>query len=307
MSQSAEIRARRKADTALSVDVEDWFHTENLKGAISRDAWDRCESRVERNTMRMLEIIEAAQVKATFFILGWVAERNRRLVQRIAGAGHEIASHGFAHELVYSLDKARFREDVGRAKAILEDLTGAPVKGYRAPCFSITQWAIPILQETGHSYDSSLVPTAAHDRYGRLNGIDERRDIIELGDGFHEVCVSCLRFSRRGVPWGGGGYFRFLPYRAWMRGIDFILGGGHPYVFYIHPWEVDPSQPRVRGMSAMNAYRQHVNLHRCEGRFAALCSAFQWMTISELIDLRVGGGERSTSADRIFSGRVPAS
>jgi polysaccharide deacetylase family protein (PEP-CTERM system associated) len=281
--------AQRQADVALSVDVEDWFHTENMKGVVSREAWDRCELRVEANTMRMLEILEAVQVKATFFVLGWVAERCPQLVRRIAAAGHEVGSHGFNHELVYSLDARAFRQDVTRAKALLEDLTGAAVNGYRAPCFSITQWAIPILQETGHTYDSSMVPTVTHDRYGRLEGFDGDQSIVALKEGFHEVCVSCLRLSRRGIPWGGGGYFRFVPYRLWMRGIDVILKSGHPYVFYIHPWEVDPGQPSVSGMSALNAYRQRVNLHRCEARFAALSAAFQWMTIGELIARRVSG------------------
>ena len=280
---------RRAAEVALSIDVEDWFHSENVKRGVSRDSWDRCEPRVERNTMRMLDILDATNTRATFFVLGWVAERNVKLVREIAAAGHEVASHGFAHQLVYSLSPEAFRQDVSRAKALLEDIAGQEVRGYRAPCFSITPWAIPILQETGHAYDSSMVPTAAHDRYGSLGTIDDGSDIAELGEGFHEVCVSCLRFSRRGIPWGGGGYFRFVPYAAWMRGIDIILAGGHPYVFYIHPWEIDPGQPRVDGMSVFNTYRQRVNLHRCEERFEALCARFHWMTIGEMIERRRGG------------------
>jgi polysaccharide deacetylase family protein (PEP-CTERM system associated) len=275
---------RRSGPLALSVDVEDWFHTENLKGVISPDAWDKCELRVERNTMRMLEILDAHNARATFFVLGWVAERCPQLVRTIAAGGHEVASHGYAHELVYSLRPNEFRADILRSKALLEDLTGKPVYGYRAPCFSITEWAVTILQDAGFKYDSSMVPTLAHDRYGRLHGIDARNPIIALRDGFHEVCVSCLRLGKRGIPWGGGGYFRFIPYALWLRGVNAILNSGLPYIFYIHPWEIDAGQPRVRGMRTTNKFRQRVNLQRCEGRFRALVGAFQWMPVCKLLD-----------------------
>ena len=275
--------ARSSRPTALSVDVEDWFQTDNLKGVIPREAWDKCELRVEQNTMRMLEILDARNAQATFFVLGWVAARCPQLVRAISAGGHEVASHGYAHELVYSLQPGEFRKDILRSKGILEDLTGKPVYGYRAPSFSITEWAIPILQETGFRYDSSMVPTFTHDRYGRLSGIEAGTPIVSLRDGFYEVCVSCLPFGERGIPWGGGGYFRFIPYELWLRGVHAILNRGLPYVFYIHPWEIDPKQPRVRGIKVTNEFRQRVNLHRCEGRFASLVSAFQWMPVSDLL------------------------
>jgi polysaccharide deacetylase family protein (PEP-CTERM system associated) len=192
---------------ALSIDVEDWFHTDNLRDVITRQAWENCELRVERNTMRMLEILQASNTRATFFVLGWVAEKCPHLVRAIAAAGHEIASHGYGHEHVYSLQPREFRADVVRSKQCLEDLTGKAVRGYRAPSFSITDWAIPILQDVGFDYDSSAVQTIAHDRYGRLSGMHAGRPIVSLGDGFYEVCVSCIRLGERGIPWGGGGLF----------------------------------------------------------------------------------------------------
>jgi polysaccharide deacetylase family protein (PEP-CTERM system associated) len=273
----------------MSVDVEDWFHTENIKSARPREAWDRCELRVERNTMRLLEILHSHDAQATFFVLGWVAEKCPQLVRTISAAGHEIASHGHGHELVYSLQPREFRADISRSKGLLEDLTGKRVRGYRAPCFSITEWALPILQEEGFGYDSSMVPTIAHDRYGRLDGFDSGKPIVLLREGLYEVCVSCLRLGARGIPWGGGGYFRFVPLSIWLRGVHAILNSGLPYVFYIHPWEIDPDQPRVRGMKATYEFRQRVNLHRCEKRFAALVSAFQCVPVCNLLDAWLAG------------------
>jgi polysaccharide deacetylase family protein (PEP-CTERM system associated) len=272
--------------TALSIDVEDWFHTDCLKGVIAREAWERCELRVERNTMRLMEILDARKARATFFVLGWVAEKCPDLVRTIAAAGHEVASHGYGHEHVYSLRPSEFRSDVLRSKRYLEDLTGTAVRGYRAPCFSITEWAIPILQDAGFDYDSSVVPTVAHDRYGQLNGMHAGRPIVSLREGFYEAGISCIRVGvgKRGIPWGGGGYFRLVPYALWLAGVHAILRSGTPYIFYIHPWEIDPGQPRAAGIDLANGFRQRVNLHRCEERFASLVGAFEWMPICDLVD-----------------------
>ena len=285
----ARANTRPAGPIAMSVDVEDWFHTENVKGAILREVWDTCELRVEQNTMRMLEIFHAQNAQATFFVLGWVAEKCPQLVRSISAAGHEIASHGHGHELVYSLQPSEFRADILRSKGLLEDLTGKQICGYRAPCFSITEWAVPILQEAGFRYDSSVVPTVAHDRYGRLDGIDFGKPIFLLRDGLYEVCVSCLRFGACRIPWGGGGYFRFVPLAIWQRGVRAILKLRQPYVFYIHPWEIDPGQPRVRGMKTTNDFRQRVNLHRCETRFAALVSEFRCVPVCNLLDAWLAG------------------
>jgi polysaccharide deacetylase family protein (PEP-CTERM system associated) len=271
------------APAAMSVDVEDWFQVENLKPVVPRATWDTRESRVERNTMRILEILAGQEARATFFILGWVAERQPGLIRRIAEQGHEIASHGYGHDLLYNLSPDEFRADVSRCKSILEDLTGQQVRGYRAPSFSITDWAVPILQDLGFVYDSSVFPTVAHDRYGKLAGVDAGRPILELRPGFYEVCISCLPVGNRGLPWGGGGYFRMIPYGPWQAGVRKILAGGTPYVFYIHPWELDPGQPRLSGLGRVNRFRHYVNLDRSESRLRALVSDFRWQTIGQVL------------------------
>jgi polysaccharide deacetylase family protein (PEP-CTERM system associated) len=251
---------------------------------IARESWDARESRVERNTMRILEVLEGKGVRGTFFILGWIAERQPRLIRRIAEAGHEIASHGYGHELLYNLSPAEFRDDVVRCKTILEDVTGQRVVGYRAPSFSITDWAVSILQELGFEYDSSVFPTVAHDRYGRLTGADAGRPILQLRPGFHEVGISTLSLGHRGLPWGGGGYFRMIPFAIWRAGVQRILATGAPYVFYIHPWEVDPGQPRVDGLGRLSRFRHYLNLDRCEERLRALVTSFQWAPVKAVLE-----------------------
>ena len=272
------------APAAMSVDVEDWFQVENLKPLVPRSTWETRERRVERNTMRILELLEEHGARSTFFILGWVADRHPALIRRIAEAGHEIASHGYGHELVYTLSEAQFRADVECSKKVLEDLSGQRVSGYRAPCFSITNWAVDILQELGFEYDSSVFPTVGHDRYGRLTGVRLGQPIVELRPGFHEICISCLSVAKQGLPWGGGGYFRLIPFPAWRAGVRRILGSGSPYVFYIHPWEIDPGQPRIEGLGRLNRFRHYLNLDRCEERFGLLLSTFQWTSARCVLD-----------------------
>lgn len=277
-------QAVRPGSAAMSVDVEDWFQVENLKPVIPRSTWDSRERRVEANTMRLLEVLSDGQARGTFFILGWVAERHPGLIRRIAEAGHEIASHGYGHDLLYNLTESEFRADVDRSKKLLEDTTGERVVGYRAPSFSITDWAVTILQEMGFEYDSSVFPTVAHDRYGRLSGVDATQPILELRPNFFEVCISCLPLGNRGLPWGGGGYFRMIPYLPWQAGVRRILNTGAPYVFYIHPWEIDPGQPRVEGLGQLNRFRHYLNLGRCEDRFRSLVSSFQWNTVKSVLE-----------------------
>jgi polysaccharide deacetylase family protein (PEP-CTERM system associated) len=267
----------------MSIDVEDWFQVENLSGVIARDTWNARQLRVERNVDRILELMGAAGVRATCFVLGWIAERCPSLVERIAAEGHEVASHGYGHALLGTLSQDEFRDDVTRSKDLLEELSGTTVQGYRAPAFSITDWAIPVLEEVGFTYDSSCFPVVAHDRYGRLTGLAADQAVVELRDGFHEVCVSCLKLGSRGFPWGGGGYFRLIPYPVFRLGIRRILGNGQPYVFYIHPWEIDPGQPRVDGVARRYRFRHYVGLERCEARFASLLSDFRWSTMAELV------------------------
>jgi polysaccharide deacetylase family protein (PEP-CTERM system associated) len=296
---SSTAAQRAAPPAAMSIDVEDWFQVENLKAAIARDTWDERELRVERNTDRMLELMDEHNVKSTCFILGWVAERVPQLVDRIAAAGHEIASHGFGHELIYHQSRDEFAADIHRSKSFLEERTGQAVRGYRAPSFSITDWAIDVLREHGFTYDSSSFPTVAHDRYGRLSGMQPGQPIVDLHDEFTEVCVSCLTVGRRGLPWGGGGYFRLLPYPVFRRGVARILAAGRPYVFYIHPWEIDAGQPRVRGLRRSHRFRHYVNLEKCERRFAALLRDFSWVTMADLLDSwpdRAGNQRNAESA-----------
>jgi polysaccharide deacetylase family protein (PEP-CTERM system associated) len=289
MSDAIEGAAKSPPRAALSIDVEDWFHVHNLAAVVARDTWDERELRVERNTDRMLEIMAERGVRCTCFVLGWVAEKCPGLVKRIAAAGHEIASHGYGHELLYTLSPAAFREDVKRGVGLLETASGQKVRGYRAPSFSITDWALDVLKELGLDYDSSAFPTAMHDRYGRLSAVEGGPSIAEVRPGLYEIFVSTLRIGQLGVPWAGGGYFRLLPYRLFAHGVRRILGSGQPYVFYIHPWEIDPGQPRVHGLKRAHAFRHYNNLARCEPRFARLLKDFQWTTVADLLAAHLAG------------------
>jgi polysaccharide deacetylase family protein (PEP-CTERM system associated) len=281
---STQDNDRSSPIAAMSIDVEDWFQVENLKSVVARDTWDDRELRVERNTDRMLELLDERGIRCTCFILGWIADHAPDLVRRIAAAGHEIASHGYGHDLVYALSEEEFRQDVDRSKKLLEDLTGSVVRGYRAPSFSITDWAITVLHELEFTYDSSAFPTVAHDRYGKLSGMRAGEPIVELAPGFREVCISCVNLGRKGVPWGGGGYFRIIPYGIFRRGVRRILASGQPYVFYIHPWEIDPGQPRVSGLKPTHRFRHYVNLDKGDARYGRLLADFEWTTIGDLLD-----------------------
>ena len=269
--------------TVMTIDIEDWFQVENLKPVITRDSWDTHELRVVRNTEQMMQILDEQNIRCTFFVLGWVAEKVPTLIRNIANAGHEIASHGYGHELIYRLSGKDFRRDVERSKYLLEDLTGRQVRGYRAPSFSITDWAIPILQDLGFSYDSSMFAAMAHDRYGKLSNADINKSISELRPGFVEVSVSCMRWGPYRLPWGGGGYFRLIPYPIFKFGIGQILASGNPYVFYLHPWEIDPDQPRIGGLTHSHRFRHYVNLGKCKSRWQTLLGDFKWCPIESLL------------------------
>ena len=280
---------------AMTIDVEDYFHVSVFDGVLPRDAWDRLESRVERNTERLLHLFAARGVRATFFVLGWVAQRCPRLVATIAAAGHEIASHGYGHRLVYDLTPAAFRDDVRRAKALLESAAGAEVRGYRAPSYSITPrslWAIDVLIEEGHTYDASIFPIH-HDRYGIPVSARHPYLIERAAGALLEVPGSTVRLGTLNLPIGGGGYFRLLPY-AWTHwGIERLNRVERvPAVFYLHPWEIDPDQPRLR-TSWLGRLRHYRNLHDTERRLNALLDAFRfgplWSVIraADAADLRL--------------------
>jgi len=271
---------------AMTVDVEDYFHVSVFDGVVPRTRWPELESRVCRNTDRVLAILDEAGVAATFFVLGWVAERHPALVRRIAAGGHEIASHGYAHRLVYDQTRAAFREDVTKAKALLEDTTGLPVYGYRAPSYSITPrslWAFDVLLETGHRYDASIFPIH-HDRYGIPVSARHAYRVTRDAGTLLELPASTCRVARMNLPVGGGGYFRLLPY-AWTRfGIDWVNRvDRRPAIFYIHPWEIDPDQPRL-ACSRLSRIRHYRNLQLTEPRLRRLLRDFRFAPVRETLE-----------------------
>jgi polysaccharide deacetylase family protein (PEP-CTERM system associated) len=281
---------------AMTIDVEDYFHVSVFDGIVPRSRWPALESRVCRNTDRLLALLDEAGVSATFFVLGWVAERHPSLVQRIAAAGHEIASHGYAHRLVYDQTRAAFRDDVATAKALLEDLTGQPVYGYRAPSYSITPrslWAFDVLLETGHRYDASIFPIH-HDRYGiPVSARHAYRVTRDLGT-LLELPASTCRLAAMNLPVGGGGYFRLLPY-AWTHfGIDRVNRvDRRPAIFYIHPWELDPDQPRL-ACSLLSRVRHYRNLQCTEERLRRLLRDFRFAPVRDTLD-GIAGAETPVS------------
>jgi len=267
---------------ALTIDVEDYFQVSAFAPYIRRDEWDTRECRVERNVGRILELLAEREVKATFFTLGWVAERYPQLVKRIVQGGHELASHGYGHERVSDLDETAFTEDVTRAKGILEDLGGRPVLGYRAPSFSIGRgnlWAFDVLARAGYRYSSSIYPIA-HDHYGMP---ESPRFAYRLANDLLEVPVTTLRMAGRNLPSSGGGYFRLLPYTLsrWMIG-RVNRADREAAVFYFHPWEIDAGQPRIAGIDAKTRFRHYVNIPRMEGRLQALLRDFRWGRMDQI-------------------------
>jgi polysaccharide deacetylase family protein (PEP-CTERM system associated) len=271
-----------RAANAFTVDVEDYFHVAALSSAISKDSWATREYRVESNTERLLALLAERGVHGTFFILGWVAERSPALVRRIAGSGHEIACHGFSHRLVYEQSPQEFRAETVRAKQALEDLIGQSVIGYRAASFSVTRaslWALDVLIDLGFRYDSSIFPIR-HDRYGLPDARPEPNVLsAPSGRTLVEFPMSAASFFGLQVPVSGGGYFRILPYwltRAGLRQIN--EQRGHPFTFYLHPWEVDPGQPRIR-VGAFSRFRHYTNLRRCEARLRRVLAEFTFTTM----------------------------
>ena len=269
----------------LSFDVEEHFQVSAFWSDARRQQWDRLESRVERNTLRLAELLARFETKATFFVLGWVAERHPGLVKGLANQGHEIASHGYGHELVTNQKDSDFRDNVRRSKHILEDLTGERVLGYRAPSFSITtrtQWALPILVEEGYLYDSSIFPVR-HDRYG-MPGANPWCHILktEAGD-LWEVPPSTLKVGPLRVPVAGGGYFRLYPYWLLRRFLCRVASQGYPLIMYLHPWELDPEQPRMEG-SFVSRFRHYINLHKTETRLCRLVTDFKFVPIQQAVE-----------------------
>lgn len=271
---------------ALTVDVEEYFHVTNFCTVIPEQAWPSLESRVERNSLRLLDLLDEAGVRATFFVLGWVAERHPNLVQEIHRRGNEVACHGYSHKLISRQTPEEFLKDVRRAKAILEEITGERIIGYRAPSFAIAShasWVLEILLELGFAYDSSFFPIHHH-RYGAPGGDRFIHRIPVNGSGVWEVPLSTVRLLGVNLPMGGGGYFRLYPYPVTRWGLRRLDREEQPAVFYIHPWEVDPEQPRVPA-PLLSRFRHYVNLHRTEGRLRQLLREFSFAPIREILGL----------------------
>ena len=278
---------------ALTIDVEDYFQVSAFAPYIARDDWGRLECRVERNVERILQLLDDRRIRATFFTLGWIAERYPALVRSIAAQGHEVASHGWGHQRASDLTPAQFAEDIRSAKALLEDLSSAPVTGYRAPSFSIGHanlWAFDTLAACGYRYSSSIYPIR-HDHYGMP---DAPRFAHRLANGLIEVPVTTLRVLGRNLPSSGGGYFRLLPYAVSRRMIGHVNAvDREAAVFYFHPWEIDPGQPRIAGIDRKTRFRHYVNIGRMERRLRRLLGDFAW---GRMDDIFLRPAERAAGA-----------
>jgi polysaccharide deacetylase family protein (PEP-CTERM system associated) len=282
---------------AMTVDIEDYFQVQAFADAIPRASWETIPRRVEANTERILARFAEAGVHATFFTLGWIAERHPTLVRRIVAAGHELASHGYDHVRADRLDQASFRADVGRTRRLLEDLGGVAVRGYRAPTFSIgsrNMWAFAALAAEGYAYSSSIYPVR-HDLYGMPHA--PRFPFQPAGSTLWELPMTTLAVGAYNLPWSGGGYFRLLPYRLYRNGLRRRLRRDrHPVMFYFHPWEIDPDQPRVRNCRRLSRLRHRLNLGAMERRVGRLLDDFTWDRVDRVFAAELSHVKVSLSA-----------
>lgn len=285
---------------ALTVDVEDYFQVSGFDSHIARDAWERFPSRVQQNTMRLLEMFADRDLRATFFVLGWVAERFPELVQTIRAAGHEVGSHSQMHRLVYDMSPAEFRADVRRSRDVLQQALGERVRIYRAPSFSITRkslWALEVLVEEGFEIDSSIFPVR-HDRYGIPDAEPTIHQIATPSGPIWEVPGTVVRRFGGNLPVSGGGYLRLLPLaltKHWLRQIN--QREGRPFMFYVHPWEIDPKQPRLKIGSLLSRWRHYQNLDSCEAKLLSLLGEFRFDSLSNVV-CNVAGAKVPTAGSQ---------
>ncbi len=275
----------------VTVDLEDWFQVENFRPCCPVSSWSSHQTRVERNTHRILDVLDdvsdllnrkrmthhgeqaaisddTGTLHATFFVLGWVARRFPHLVCEIQARGHEVASHGYGHELCTRCSREQLRKDLTDSKKILEDIIGDQVYGYRSPSFSISDEILDLIEEAGYAYDSSYNSFGIHGRYGKisLNGHARRGNAYKVSEGFYELPISNLGLGKRVLPWGGGAYFRLIPGTLFTLGVREILRRRQTYLFYLHPWEMDPDQPRVEGITSFSKFKHYTNLNRTEDK-----------------------------------------
>lgn len=280
---------------AMTVDVEDYFQVSAFENYIERESWSKFECRVLANTDRILDTFSAKGAKATFFTLGWVGKRYPELLKRIIAEGHELASHGWDHVRVVNFNKEQFREDVIRAKGVLEDLSGAAVKGYRAPCYSISMdnlWAHDVLLETGHTYSSSIAPIE-YRHYGlpdepRFPHHRKGKVVVDSNtpDAILEVPVTTIRVGKKNYPVGGGGWFRLYPYRISKLALEHVNHSERePCVFYYHPWEIDVDQPRLQNLDLKTRLRHYQNLGQMERKVDRLLGDFKWRRMDQVYNV----------------------
>ncbi len=267
-----------KPSILLTFDVEDWFQVENFKSYIPFSAWDTFDLRVETNTLKILDLLDAFSFKpkATFFVLGWIAQKCPDLIRQIHERGHEVASHGFNHHLPDSLDPADLAADLTQSRQTLETLINDTVYGFRAPSFAVDDTVLTAIARAGYRYDSSFNSFAGHGRYGTidLSGAQKHLAGYRINPRFYELPVSNLTVKDTVIPLGGGGYFRLLPFAAFKLGMDQVFNTQDAFVFYAHPWEFDPGQPRMNQASRGFKFRHYVNLHRTEKKLTRLINTF---------------------------------
>ncbi len=274
-------RKKQTGYILLTIDVEDWFQVENFRQCISFSSWSSFELRVEKNTHHILNLLDSIKptnsIKVTFFILGWIAKRLPQLVREIQARGHEIASHGFYHRLCREESVEYLKNDLKDSKNLLEDITGVPVYGYRAPSFSINDDILKIIKDSGYFYDSSFNSFGLNKRYGQVDLSLKTRNgmAFKISDNFYELPISNLRLGKYVLPWGGGGYFRLIPLTLFKWGVQSILRKQGTYLFYLHPWEIDPEQPVVKEAPMFYRFRHYANLKKTVKRLSSFIKCFK--------------------------------
>lgn len=279
-----------KKSILLTFDIEDWFQVENFKQYIKFSTWNCFESRVEANTAKILDLLDSypSKPRATFFVLGWVAQKFPDIVKEIAIRGHEVASHGFDHHLCHNLKTSALIDDLKKSKDYLSEIIGTDIYGYRAPSFAINDSILKKIQEAGYLYDSSYNSFSAHGRYGtiELNNAQKKNAVYKFNNSFYEIPVSNINILNKVFPLGGGGYFRLLPLTIFKLGMRSVLSSDNAFVFYSHPWEFDPEQPRVKQASKSFKFRHYVNLNKTENKLRGLIESFlncQFITCNQYL------------------------